>query len=121
MRSYHRELTVGDMARRMGRRFDSVYGYLKRHKLKALYAYDQTPELRRELTNTTRFMLCVSHFEGYSWKELCDLFALNPLCVRRMVRDMYESGEYRCHLEVFQDCNPAAYARGAAREREALA
>lgn len=119
IRKNHDEMTLHELCRKLGASTKEVGAFMKDKNLK-IKKLIRKKVYRREITFTTRFLLCISDFEGYTHEELCDLFAINPKCIGRMLKAMQQSGEYKLHLSVFAEKNEGAYLKAKKRRENNL-
>lgn len=93
-----------------------VAEYVRRHRLEQTCVHGKC---RNDVTEMTRFQICVSDFEGYVPEAIGNLFYLRPERVKHLIKEMKQSGEYDRHVGVFRHWNAAAYNK-AVRRRECV-
>lgn len=119
IRKNHDEMTLHELCRKLGASTKEVGAFMRDKNLK-IKKLIRKKTYRKEITFTTRFLLCISDFEGYTHGELCDLFAINPKCIGRMLEAMQQSGEYKLHLSIFAEKNEGAYLKAKQRRENNL-
>lgn len=66
-------------------------------------------EYRKEITNITRFQICICDFEGYLPEAIGKLYCIYPSKVKYLLEEMKESGEYDRHIATLEEHNEGAY------------
>lgn len=89
-----------------------VAEYIRRHKLEQTCVHGK---YRNDVTDVTRFQICVSDFEGYLPEAIGNLLYLRQERVRQLLREMKETGEYDRFVGVFRQWNEAAYNKAVRR------